>query len=125
MVLCRSRRFIVCATLAEYAIENLESLVDFACCDGERRREPDDVLPSRENEEAALERPVIPDFASTTTPVGSISEAIGASAAPAVAAETRIERPGRLARERIRAERVQLERGMREHAIERLLTGVP
>ena len=46
-------------------------------------------------------------------------------AAPAVAAEARIERPGRLARERVRPERVQLERRMREHAVERLLTGIP
>ena len=46
-------------------------------------------------------------------------------AAPAVAAEAGIERPGRLARERVRPERVQLERRMREHAIQCLLSGVP
>src|SRR5687767_13240021 len=54
IALCRSRRFIVCGTLAEYAVEDPESVVDITGCDGQRGREPDDVLAGGEDEEAAL-----------------------------------------------------------------------
>jgi len=45
--------------------------------------------------------------------------------AAAVTAEPWVENDRRLARQRVRAQRVELERGMREYPVERLLTRVP
>src|SRR5687768_8457513 len=47
------------------------------------------------------------------------------NATPAVPAEPGIERVGRLPRERVGTQRIQLERRVRKHTVERLLTGVP